>query len=332
MYATWQPVDLNTPWGDFAPGAVLFYTDETAVVVDARRVDEKIKIKIQRLDGERFEEDVKKGKAMGSTATSLLPDGTVRGIALPAVIWQEDKLTSPRNIFALLVTAAVTTILLALTSTVSASTGSFVYLAFMAGGGAGVYARRMWKGGKVSFMAPDRLGLSMSTIHPYALTREQGRLWVSPSPGADRRGLAYQRVAAIRDSYLELREDIAYRIEVSALFDPKVPTTAEFEAALVTFDDVTDLTPTDELDDLATEVEVAFNVAQANAERLGLAHLPEHARGDARRAGKAARLAAGASTDGERQASLTQVKRILDSLALYYLPTIDEKLAIEGGP
>ncbi|WP_040282984.1 hypothetical protein [Tessaracoccus massiliensis] len=78
-------------------------------------------------------------------------------------------------------------------------------------------------------------------------------------------------------------------------------------------------------------MELTFNVAQANAERLGLEHLPEGARSDARRAGKAARLAAGATTPGERQASLAQVKRILDSLALYYLPTLVERLAIEAG-
>jgi len=123
---------------------------------------------------------------------------------------------------------------------------------------------------------------------------------------------------------------MAYRIECSALFDPKVPATAVFEEALVAFEDVTDLTPTDEFDALATEVELAFNVAQANAERIGLSHLPEDKRADARRAGKAAHLAAGAATEGERQASLAQVKRILDSLALYYLPTIREKPALEA--
>ena len=53
-------------------------------------------------------------------------------------------------------------------------------------------------------------------------------------------------------------------------------------------------------------------------------------RGPKRRAGKAAHLAAGAATEGERQASLAQVKRILDSLALYYLPTIREKPALEA--
>ena len=41
---------------------------------------------------------------------------------------------------------------------------------------------------------------------------------------------------------------------------------------------------------------------------------------------------AGASTEGERQASLSQVRRILDELALYYLPRLDETLAIEAGP
>ena len=37
------------------------------------------------------------------------------------------------------------------------------------------------------------------------------------------------------------------------------------------------------------------------------------------------------ATEGEREASLTQVRRILGSLALYYLPTIEaETLSLEA--
>ncbi|GAA4897573.1 hypothetical protein GCM10025789_14340 [Tessaracoccus lubricantis] len=328
MYSTWQPVPLGEKWGEVAPGSVLLYTDEAAVVVDARRSSGKLKLRIQRPDGERFEREVKGGQTLRSQGKALLESDDVRAMMLPAVIWHEDKLFSPRNMVALLASAVVTTLLVVLLG-MGAGVGSFLYLVFMASGATAMGVRRLWKGGRVSFLAPDRLGLTMGTIHAYALTREQGRLWVPPSPGADRRGLARQRVAAIREACLQLREDIVYRIESPALFDPKVPATAEFEASLVAFDDADDLTPTDALDALAAEAEVTFNVAQANAERLGLEHFPEEARADARRAGKAARLAAGAATEGERQASLGQVRRILDSLALYYLPTIDEKLAIE---
>lgn len=334
MYATWQQIPVATTWGQFEPGAVLLYTDDQAVVIDARRSTSdksKVKLRIQRPDGERFERDVKRGETLDAQARSLLDSRDHRAMALPAVIWHEDKLFSPRNLAALLASALVTTVFMVLMSLAS-NAFSFVYLAFMIAGATAMGVRRMWKGGRLTFMAPDRLGLTMGTIHDYALTREEGKLWVPPTPGSDRRGLAFQRVDAIRDSYLALREDIAYRIEASALFDPKVPATAAFEAALVGFEDVTDLTSTDDLDALATEVELTFNVAQANAERLGLQHLPADKRADARRAGKAAHLAAGAATEGERQASLAQVKRILDSLALYYLPTLDERLAIEPGP
>lgn len=332
MFDTWQQVPLKASWGRVEPGAVLLFTDDEAVVVDARRSPQersKVRLRIQRPNGERFERDVKSGETLRAQARALLPHGEYRAMALPAVIWHEDALFSPRNVAALLASAMVTTTFVVIVSRGS-NAFAFGYLAFLIAGATAMAVRKRWKGGKLTLMAPERLGLTMATVHDYALTREAGKLWVPPTLGADRRGLASQRVAAIRDSYLALREDIAYRIECSALFDPKVPATAVFEEALVAFEDVTDLTPTDEVDALATEVELAFNVAQANAERLGLSHLPEDKRADARRAGKAAHLAAGAATEGERQASLAQVKRILDSLALYYLPTIREKPALEA--
>ncbi|WP_297742236.1 hypothetical protein [uncultured Tessaracoccus sp.] len=339
MVDTWQPIPLDAPWGDFEPGYCLLYTNVDAIVVDAQRDDDgghwednKIKLVMQRINGERFEEKVKPSVPIGKTgAARLSGDGSegdlIRALVIPTVVWSEDKLFSTRNLVVMLATT------LAFTLMTAALSGSMLYLAFLTGGAAGESIRRFWKSpNKVQIMAPDKLGITMETILPYALTLEQGKLWVPPSASADRRQLVIQRVDAIRTHYLELREDIAYRIECSALFDQTVSTTAEFEAALVAFDDATDATSTDELDALASDVEVSFNVAQANAERLGFEHLPEQARSDARRAGKAARLAAGATTEGERQASLTQVKRILDSLALYYLPTLDERLAIEAGP
>lgn len=335
MFRAWQPIPLNLCWADVEPGCVLLHTDNDAVVVDARRdkdSSKQIVLRMQRLDGERFEQKVKSTEEIGTSAykelgQQLVEDERIRAVAMPAIVWREDTLFSPRNLMALLATTLLITLMVG-----SLGPGQF-YIAFLAGGAVGVWVRRIWKSGnRLEIMAPDRLGITMETILPYALTLEQGRLWVPPSASANRRQLAFQRVEAIRNHYLKLREDIAYRIECSALFDSAVPTTAEFEAALVAFDDVTDATATDEIDALASDVEVTFNVAQANAERLGIAHLPNEARADARRAGKAARLAAEAATQGEREASLTQVKRILESLSLYYLPTLDERLAIEAGP
>lgn len=324
----WQPISLDTPWSEVAPSAVLFYDDEWAAVVDARRKgddEDQVRLKIQYTDGTRVEEDAARKTSLGKTATKHQPQpGELRAMSLPAVIWSEDHLLAPRNVVAL-IASTIPVILFALTD----QFGMF-YLAILAGGALAMGIRRMWRGGyTLEFVAPDRLGITMDTVHDYALAKEQGKLWVPPNPGGDRRQLAFRRVEAIRDTYLALREDVVERIEHSALFDPAVPATSEFEAALVAFQDVQDATPTDRVDALASEVEVTFNVAQANAERLGLEHLPEGARDDARRAGKAARLAAGATTDGERRASLRQVKRILDSLALYYLPALDERLELE---
>lgn len=331
IFNAWQPVPMDLRWEDYAPGAILFHNDTNAVVVDTRRKKDSkdIKLEIQKLDGERYEEDAKPQDPLFKKMPGLVGGDPrdVRAVALPGVIWSRDSFFAPRNIVALLAMAVVVSLFL-----VGDNLGMH-YLAFMAGGGAAMAVRRYWKSGNtVEFLVPDRLGITLDTVLPYVLAREQGKLWIPPTHGANRRQLALQRVEAIRNKYLQLREDIVQRIEAPALFDPAVPATSEFEAALVAFDDVTDATPTERIDALASEVEVTFNVAQANAERLGLEHLPEHARDDARRAGKAARLAQGATTEGEREASLRQVKKILDSLALYYLPTLDERLALEAPP
>lgn len=126
-----------------------------------------------------------------------------------------------------------------------------------------------------------------------------------------------------------MRIDLVYRIEQPALFDPGAPTTAAFEEALAAFaaDDQSDVP---RLEELAARVELAFKVAVEHAERTGLRHVPAAERGDVRRAAKAARLAVGATTPGEREASLAQVRRILDSVALYYLPSsVDEAMALQ---
>lgn len=330
MFETWRAVDLETTWGAFEPGAVLFYTDDEGVVCDVRRDESKLKVRIQRSNGEQFTHEVKEKHALRDLARRLIPRDAwnLRAMVLPAVMWREDTLWAPRNLVGLAATTVVAIIGVVLMATLNMF--GMAWLTITAALAAGVGARRLFKGGRLAFMAPDRLGLTMDTIHAYALTREQGRLWVPPTRGANRRQLALLRVDAIRTHYLEQREDIAYRIECSALFDPAVGATAAFEEALVAFDDVDDDTPTETVDALANEVELAFNTAQANAERLGYRHLPEDSRAPAQRAAKAARLADGATTPGERVAALAQVKRILDSLALYYLPTLDERRALEG--
>ena len=74
MFSTWQQVPLKASWGRVEPGAVLLFTDDEAVVVDARRSPQersKVRLRIQRPNGERFERDVKSGETLrGFTAVS----------------------------------------------------------------------------------------------------------------------------------------------------------------------------------------------------------------------------------------------------------------------
>ncbi len=143
-------------------------------------------------------------------------------------------------------------------------------------------------------------------------------------PSADAaRDAAVARVADVRAMYGRMLSDVAYRIENSALFDPAVPTTDQFERALAIWADVTDATPAPEVVRLAAAVKVTFDTARAHAETTGLGHLPEAVRSEGRRAASAARLASNAGTPGERDAAWEQVNRILSSLALYYLPDVD---------
>ena len=142
-------------------------------------------------------------------------------------------------------------------------------------------------------------------------------------PSADAaRDAAIARVADVRALYGRMLSDVAYRIENSALFDHAVATTNDFETALTLWSDVTDDTPASEVVRLAAVVKVTFDTARAQAETVGLGHLPERVRAEGRRAASIARLAANAGTDGERAAAQEQLTRILASLSLYYLPTL----------
>ena len=81
---------------------------------------------------------------------------------------------------------------------------------------------------------------------------------------------------------------------------------------------------------VAAEVEITYSVARENAEAIGLTHLPEGARSDGRRAAKPAHLAISSTNAGEHGASRHQLIRILNSLAVQYLPDVkDAARAIE---
>lgn len=139
-------------------------------------------------------------------------------------------------------------------------------------------------------------------------------------------------VDAVREEYGRLVSDIAYRIENPALFDPHEPLTQEFTLALLRWDDTQELLEGKERQVLATRVVAGFRAARANAERIGMDHLPAESRRQAATALKAARLAADAgAAPAERAAALSRAIRILDALALYYLPKGTEARDAIGG-
>lgn len=129
-----------------------------------------------------------------------------------------------------------------------------------------------------------------------------------------------------------MEADIIARIDQPAFFDASVPSTSRFLAAMVAAQDITGNTTIDELQRLAARLEVTFEVAKAHAYTVGIDHLAQHQRDDARRASKVARLAASASNQGERRAAIAQLNRILAELGLYYLPQVGDRLEIERGP
>lgn len=136
----------------------------------------------------------------------------------------------------------------------------------------------------------------------------------------------------VKAEYGRLLSDIAYRIECPALFDPHEPTTKAFTLALLRWDNNDGVVGDDERRHLAQRVRATFRAARANAERIGMDHIPEEHRDRATTALGAARLAADtASTDAERENALRRAIDILDQLALYYLPSgTDARKAISG--
>lgn len=142
---------------------------------------------------------------------------------------------------------------------------------------------------------------------------------------------ATAHVDDVKEEYGRLLSDIVYRIECPALFDAAVGPTRAFTAALLQWDSAgTSLTGT-ERSQLAAKVRVTFDAARANAETIGINHIPEDSREPAQRAVKALRLAASTRNAEERAAAQRQAVRILNSLALYYLPDPDETTTMLEG-
>lgn len=185
------------------------------------------------------------------------------------------------------------------------------------------WAKRSWfRSTPTKILNPGEYTLDGSNIVEYAKARLMGERPLLAT-STQRRDAALARVEEIRTEYGELLSDVVYRIDYPALFDVAVPATEQFNIALVKLENPDSLSLKD-LEYLVNDLEICYSMARDNAETVGQRHLPAEARADARRAAKAARLAENAGTEGERAASMAQVRRILESLALYYLPTIGE--------
>lgn len=178
------------------------------------------------------------------------------------------------------------------------------------------------------------LGYSASRrqqVSPPAQARGIGPAPAAPPSEAAEISSAIVRVASVKAEYGSLLSDIVYRIENSALFDDAAPLTREFQLALIRWDDAQAEGDPATMQRVAAEVELSFRTARSHAETVGLSHLPATAQPRAERALKAARLGKNAESRSEREAALAQVARLLDSLALYYLPSSGEVPHMLGG-
>lgn len=336
-YEFWQPLDPETEIRNLIPFSALLLpeTGEAGIIAEYFHNPDSAATTPYTMNYQRLPSQASRSTRLilprdatvGEKARQLLGTDAVFILPLPPVQWSRRGRPWRGRPVAAALAAALTG---AATLIFGGTTGAwwFLPLAALAFGLVWLTAvERM----PMRILAPGDLELDRSNVVEYARGRLRGERPEIRSR-EQRRAAILERVEQIKADYGRLSTDIIYRIENSALFDSSDPTTAQFQTALITFDgdDGTDLA---RLEELAGEVEVRFAVAQDHAETLGLHHLPRENRDTARRASNAARLAERATTDGERVASMRQVARILDSLALYYLPRVNpETLAIEAPP
>lgn len=330
----WQEVPLSTKWQDLEGASLLIFADgddrgclarPSAPTHNDWQVDRGLAIldetNLSYVRTDRPESpttlQMRCDAAIGPKARDLVgPQAKV--VAIPPIDWTRVGEAAAWRTPAMIVVALAIAVPLML----AGQTGMALAIPAAALGAflTWLLARRS---GGLRIRNPGEYSLDASNVVEYASRRLAGE-----SPGfalaADRRAAALTRADEIKAEYGELLSDIVYRIDYPALFDTAVPATEQFHSAMVRFEGADTMGLT-ELEALVNELEIAYSLARDNAETLGERHLPEHTRAAARRASKAAHLAANAATDGERDASLAQVRRILASLALYYLPTIDEE-------
>lgn len=330
-FQTWRPASPRYMIKNLRGTPILVFAENqpTGLVLTARAwADDTVQVTYARTDAMQkpttttgFDPNMR----LGQLAARLFgpADVPLTIIALPPVKWRRSRDVSFVAALAVLV-AAVSVVMVVL------GPDAFLQMALAAAGAIGAMALfiTVRPRHRTEIVTPGTLQLEGPDLIDHARARLSGQ---SPGSPAQRLVQARAGVDDIREEFGQLTTDIVYRIDHPALFDTAVPATEQFHTALMKFDDAAGSTlSVGEVEDLAAEVEVAYSLARDHAETVGHRHLPESVRDGARRAGNAARLARGAATEGERTAALTQVQRILESLALYYLPTIDSQtLAIE---
>ena len=319
----WQSVALDTPVEDLVDVPLLILpTDHTsAVVATIGHYNEGSRpvrsVKASDLDSPPVQRDLSGGTL--ADVVRLVSRGTGHeAIALPPVDWA-GRAEGLRLQWPVTILVGVIVVVLLVLPGLPVLAGSAIPIAAAA---AAITWSLLRRRRPTRIRTAGDLRLDSSNLVDYAIAR---RLGERPEALTDdqRRGRITARMDAVRAEYARLSADIVYRIEASALFDPASTPTKSFEVALVRADTEAGSLTLDDLDELATELKIAFSVARDHAGTVGIGHLPATEREDARRASKAARLASRAATEGEREAALARVVRILDALALHYLPAPD---------
>lgn len=320
MVTLWRKLTQYTRLRDVNKQAILAMRDDgTGVLMRFRHYESKKSSwnTIHQLDTRNQKWVSWRVKSGGATLRDALPEDMKDATLVAIPLWHRQRWARVLRV-GLIVALMVLAVVLGLTP----------YLVPYIGVALLLLAPRF---GPVHIRSLQQLPLTSNNIVEYAAQRIAG---AHPEALEElpHREETLARIADIKAEYGELKLDVLTRIEQPALFDSAVPTTSRFLTALVRAEDSIDDLDIDQLEQLAARLEVAFEVAKDHAAAVGIAHLPEDLRDDGRRASKAARLAQAAASDGERRAATTQLNRILDSMALYYMPSVTERLEIEAPP
>ena len=308
-----RPVQFRTPLRSLE-GAVAIETDDGTVTV-LEVGPTKVRLTMQNSTDPVYILGGDLDQELGDFALLRLPKHPVRAFALPAGSMQHNHLPTIVLSTVLFAVVAVTAIPFLLLTPLPAQAQAFLATALIALAIVGPILR--------SRVRPAVRQAFRTAAGNYPLDR-----LLDSRPRALE---AARSVDEIKERYGELLSDICYRIENPALFDPVVPATNALTTALIRWESRRPDLEAAEIGTLAAEVRVAFETAQANAEAVGMTHIPSASRPPAERALKAARLARSTRSPAEREAALRQVSGILADLALYYLPNPTEAtLMVEG--